>query len=69
MPTFSLVASACMSTRTWSALPSQLVEDRVDLGERGAPGAQEDVALEVDHAEAHAVALDDALPWPGCERR
>ena len=55
-------------------LALELAEHGVDLDERGAPGAQVEVAAEVDHPEAHAVALDDrpaaaraasAGSWPG----
>ena len=41
---------------------AELAERDLDLGERRAPGAQVEVAAEVDHAEAHAVALDHAHP-------
>jgi hypothetical protein len=40
-------------------------EDGVYLGEGVATGAQEDVALEVDHAQAHAAALHDARAVAG----
>jgi len=39
--------------------PAQVGQDRVDLDEGRAPGAQEEVARERDDAEAHAAAVDD----------
>jgi len=41
------------------------VEHRVDLDERRAPGAEVEVARQVDDAEAHPVALDDRVAVAG----
>ncbi len=46
-------------------LAVELAQGHVDVGERRAPGAQEEVAAEVHDAEADAVALDDAGPVAG----
>jgi len=42
----------------------QLAEDVLDLGERRAPGAQEQVARQVHDPEADPVALDDGVAAP-----
>jgi len=44
---------------------SEVGERHLDLGEGRAPGAQVEVAAEVDHAEAHAVSLDHASAAAG----
>jgi hypothetical protein len=44
---------------------AELAECHLDLGERRAPGAQEDVPAHVDHAEAQPLVLDHARPVTG----
>ena len=46
-------------------LVAQRVQLRVGLGERRAPGVEEDAARQVDHAQARPVALDHAAAVPG----
>ncbi len=43
----------------------ELAECRLDLGERRAACFEVQVSAHVDHAEAHALVLDDAQPAPG----
>ena len=44
---------------------AELAERHLDLGERRAAGAQVEIPAHVDHAEAHAAALDHAGAVPG----
>jgi len=48
-------------------LTVEAAEDRLDLHEGGAPGAQVEVARQVDHAEPDAAALDDRPATPGLD--
>jgi len=50
-------------------LAAQLLQDLVDLEERDTTRAQEDIAAEVHHCEAHAVALDDRPSAPRLRRQ
>src|SRR3954452_16627603 len=58
MATFSLVASACMSTSTWSTLPRSC--SRIwSISRKATRPARRNTLPLVHHGEAHAVVLGD----------
>jgi len=69
MPIFSLLASACTSTRTWSTAAAQAREHGVDLRGRPRRPAFMKRFPTATRPRSYAVALEMHDPCPGWEAR